>query len=302
MGVDDRRDHSFRLPGSGNDPKHYGAAIDAARSGRGNAALSASLIDLETPAIARATMLTLLSAPLDEVSSTLLLAQVDDADPLVRIAALRSLRQQPAELRMSAGSHLLRDPIRGVRIEAALTYAEFRDLLPAADARAYVDAADEYRNAMLTAASTPESMLNLAQFEMTNGDAAAAERYLRHAVKLAPNFAPAIHAWGLFLVRDGKPELALQELGRAVELEPANSRFVYVYGVALNSLGRNNDALRVLGEAYEAFPANFDIGWALATMLRDDGQRDASLRIAQELRETYPDAANISALIESLNP
>ncbi|MCH9695936.1 MAG: tetratricopeptide repeat protein [Gammaproteobacteria bacterium] len=302
MGVDDRRDHSFRLPNTASDPDHYGATISAARGASGNAALSASLIDLETPAIVRATMLTMLSAPLDEVSSTLLLAQVNDADPLVRIGALRSLRQQAPELRMAAGSHLLRDPVRSVRMEAALTYAEYRDLLPAIDARAYADAASDYRSALLGAASRAESMLNLADFETANGDTAAAERYLRHAMKLAPRSAPVAHSWGLFLVRNGDSEQALVNLRQAADLQPENRRFVYVYGVALNSLGYNEDALKWLGDAFVRFPEDFNIGWALATMLRDDGQNNESLRVARELQGVYPDAANVAALIESQEP
>ena len=33
MGVDPRRDHSFRLPDTASDPDHYGAALAAARRG-----------------------------------------------------------------------------------------------------------------------------------------------------------------------------------------------------------------------------------------------------------------------------
>ena len=33
MGVDPRRDHSFRLPNTSTDPDHYGVAIAAARDG-----------------------------------------------------------------------------------------------------------------------------------------------------------------------------------------------------------------------------------------------------------------------------
>ncbi len=38
-----------------------------------------------------------------------------DEDPLIRIAALRTLRQFPAELRLQSGSDLLDDSVRGVR-------------------------------------------------------------------------------------------------------------------------------------------------------------------------------------------
>ena len=61
MGVDDRRDHSFRLPGTSDDPDHYGAIIAAGRAGNANAELLRGIANEEFPPIARATMLSLLS-------------------------------------------------------------------------------------------------------------------------------------------------------------------------------------------------------------------------------------------------
>src|SRR5262249_16521399 len=42
-----------------------------------------------------------------------------DADPMVRVGALDMLEALPAEQRWSLASHLLADPVRGVRLRAA---------------------------------------------------------------------------------------------------------------------------------------------------------------------------------------
>ncbi len=300
MGIDERRDHSFRVPDAGKKESHYGVAIAAARDAPANPLLTAAISNPAHPAIARATMLTLMSSPATDDEAKVIVENLDDPDSLVRVAALRALRQQPAELRTQNGSHLLRDPVRAVRAEAAVTYAGFVDLLSAADARAFPRASQEYREAMLTAANTPLAAMNLAEFESTTGNTAAAGKYYEHALRLDGEFAAARHAYGLFLVRSGASGEALLQLQKAVELEPDNERFVYVLGVALNSLGRGDEALSVLYSARDHFPESFDIAWALATMLRDSGDTHAALQVAQDMNDRFPETAGVLALIESL--
>jgi tetratricopeptide (TPR) repeat protein len=260
------------------------------------------LADNTFPAIARATILTLLEPPLGEDEAQLLLEALDDPDPLVRIATLRSLRNQPPALRMKSGSHLLRDPVRGVRVEAVLTYAEYRDLLPVVDARAYQSAADDYRDYMKAAITMPGAAVRIAEFETQSGNIEQSQRHYELAIRLQPNLAANQHAYGLFLVRSGQANEALVHLREAVQLEPGVSRFVYVLGVALNSLGQSDAAIATLTRAHLEFPDDFDIAWALATMLRDMGDREAALKVAEDLLRQYPDDARIRSLINILSP
>jgi tetratricopeptide (TPR) repeat protein len=256
MGVDARRDHSFRLPDTQSDPNHYGAAIAAARTGQIDAAAARNAT---FPAIARATLLSLLRAPFDEDAMALLENAVNDPDPLVRVAALQAMHAAPPELRPSFGSALLSDPVRAVRVQAALTFVETRDLLPFEAARAYAGAAQEYRQSLLATASLPESMTILSDFEFRMGDNNQAIEYLEHAIRLDPQLAAARHSYGLALVRERRYEEALAELKQAHELEPGNARYIYVYAVALNSGGLVDDAVAVLDEARRDFPDDAEI-------------------------------------------
>ncbi len=300
MGVDDRRDHSFRLPGTADDPNHYGAIIAAGRRGNANEALLNGINDPSIPGIARATLLTLLEPDDDVRIRDLLQQQLDNEDALVRIGALRALRQQPADVRLHHGSHLLRDPVRAVRIEAVLTFIDVRDLLPLEDARAFSSAAEDYRQSALLSATAPEAVLGLAEFERRLGNEDAAAQMYEHAIRIGANSAQAQHAYGLHLVRSGQSDDALLHLERATRLDATEPQFVYVYGVALNSLGRPHDAIRVLQQALNKNPQHFDIAWALATIYRDTGDRSAARQIAKQLKATFPDIQQVDALLRSL--
>lgn len=301
MGVDDRRDHSFRLPGTANDPDHYGAIIAAGRAGNANDELLSGISNESFPAIARATMLTLLEPSDDGRIHELLKHQLDSKDALVQIGALRALRQQSAEIRLQYGSHLLRDPIRSVRIEAALTYVNERDLLPLKDARAFNGAMDDYRQSALTSSSMPAVAMSLAELERQLGNDGAAARMFEHSIRVGKDSASAHHAYGLHLVRTGQSDDALEHLKRATHLDTSEPQFIYVYGVALNSLGRPDDAVAVLQDGHDTFPEHFDIAWALATIYRDLGDRVSARRVTAELQSQHPDTEQVEALARSLH-
>ena len=300
MGVDDRRDHSFRIPGAGESASHYGSAIAAGRAGSANETLIAAIANRAFPAIARATQLALISPPAGIAAMEAINSSFGDPDPLVRIGALRALVGIPAATRGLSGSHLLRDPVRGVRIEAVLAFIEQRDLLPLEDARAFSFAIEEYRDSLLITASSPDSAVLLAELESRLGNTEAARRYYEHALRRDPKFSPAHHAFGLFLVRAQEYEKALGHLRAAAELDPSNSRNVYVFAIATNSLGRSEEALKILDDAWQQFPADYDIGFALATILRDNGAREKAITTATELKSRFPDDRNVDALLQAL--
>ncbi len=279
MGVDARRDHSFRLPGTQADPNHYGAAIAAGRRDDGNQDLLDAIANSEYPAIARATMLSLLG-PLETAEDEAALQMLASAgDPLVRLGALRALRRQRPDVRLQVGGRLLHDPMRSIRIEAAASLAEFRDLLSVDDRRAYAQAAEEYRAVLTATAALPDAALLLAEFERNNGN--DARDLYDHALRVGDRLAPVRHAYGLHVVRRGQAESALVHFRAAANLEPNEPGYAYTLGVALHSLGQSDEALATLESARERFPRHFDTNWAAATIHRDRGEQADAARIAE---------------------
>ena len=369
MVVDDRRDHSFRIPrpdlslaygtpnacedchadqdaawaiaaieewtGGAYEPRqHYGTAIAAAQRGFANRELAAVLRNEETPAIARATAISLLSSPLGGDDLQLLQETLDDEDPLVRMHALQQLAALPPEFRIQSGAAaLLSDPVRVVRIEAASTFAGLVDLLPIEQARAFAVAADELRNSFNIIANRPEAHAGLGDFESANGDVqramqhyrkalaiepmqalargnladlhramgdeGEAESVLREGLTLDPDNAALLHALGLLSARTGRPDEAVSYLRRAAELG-ANARYDYVLGIALNSTGAQDEAVKVLRAAREIYPTDFDISWGLATILRDRGDFTGAFEIADELARRYPDNTTVAGFRDAM--
>ena len=370
MVVDNRRDHSFRVPrpdltsaigtpnacsgchgdqdndwataaisgwrGSEAAPRpEFGTALDAGRHGFANPELLQVINDGAYPGIARATALSLLAQPFGSQDIRTLGTQLGSPDPLLRIAALRQLRALPTQLRLRLpGAGLLADPVRGVRIEAAVSYAGMQDLLPVEDARAYGQAERDFRDAYGNIANRPEALLALATFEMAEGNVPAAIARYEQALHIEPraataraNLADALrglnqearaeavlrdglalddtngslhHALGLSLIRSGRRPDALEELRRAAQLEPDNARFAYVFAIALNSMDQRAGALEVLRDAHERFDADFEVAMALATILRDSGDSQGALNIAYALARRHPEQPDVLALLRSL--
>jgi hypothetical protein len=85
-----------------------------------------------------------------------------DADPLLRLAALRTLRFLPAEQRWQLAHGLLDDPVRGVRLEAAsLLVAVPQDRLAPSDRALLARAIEDYVAAQRLNADRPEARVNM---------------------------------------------------------------------------------------------------------------------------------------------
>ncbi len=370
MVVDGRRDHSFRVPrpdlttsiGTPNacsgchldndaawatsainewrgseswQQAHFASAIDAGRRGFANTELVEVVNNKDFPGIARATAISLLAQPFSSQEYRTIEAELGSADALLRIAALQQVRAMPVDLRLRLpGAKLLADPVRGVRIEAAIAYAGAQDLLPMEEARAWTQAEQDFRSAYATIANRPEAHFAIASFELAQnnvptaiehfeivlriephavaarlnfadtlraiGQEARAEEILREGLALDADNAALHHSLGLLLVRSAMPEDALAELRLAAKLAPGNPRFTYVLGIALNSLGEQQEALQVMRTAYLSFDGDFDIAMGLATMLRDSGDTDVALNVAYALARRHPENQNVLALLRSL--
>ncbi len=308
----------------GHDPtgyQRYAPAFAAANAGAVGAAaqLRALAGDRTQPAIARATALVGLDANANSATLDVVAAGLRDADPLVRLGALESLANAPAELRQRYAPPLLADPLRVIRIEAAGSLAD----VPLAAAgggqhAAFERAAAEFVEAQHFNADRADARTNLGSFEARRGATAPAEQDLRAAIALDPLFVPAYanladmyraqgrdadaervlgdglrqvpksavlhHALGLALVRAKRHAQALRELAKATALDPANARYAYVYGVALYSAGRADEGIAVLVNASAKHPADTDVLAALVSFYRDRGDTAKAQAYSERLQ------------------
>jgi Flp pilus assembly protein TadD len=371
MVVDARRDHSFRVPrpdltakiaspnacngchadrstawaehaieqwyprGRWTQP-HYGEALDAGRRGLpgAEAQLARLADDAGKAGIVRATATELLAEYLGPASLPALERALHDTDGLVRSAALDAVGALTVADRLRLVVPLLRDKLRGVRIEAASALAADASELTTAERPAFDAAVAEYRAAELSNADRPESHSNLGAFAARLGDRAAArreyetglqigpwftglwvnladllreegddnagERVLRRGLAVAVDKAELHQALGLNLARQKRTEEALRELEGSAKLAPENTRYAYVYGVALLSSGKTDPALAVFESALATRPADRELLIALATTNRDLGRIDRARTFARRLVEAAPGDPGAKQLLEQL--
>ncbi len=226
MGVDGRRDHSFRVPrpdlGLGQDActdchadkdqpwaaarieewfpnsshrgPHFGSAFAPAMAGQTDSpeGLLAIALDPAQPGIVRATAAYLLqpfgSADVAEATVALLA----DADPLVRANAVTLQRQASPFDQVQRLEPLLSDPLRNVRISAAKEFLNIppQALNPEQQAGAG-QAMSEWQDAIANRLDFPETHMVLGGMALTFRNATAAERAFREVVTLDPQRAEA---------------------------------------------------------------------------------------------------------------
>ena len=372
MVIDGRHEHSFRLPrpdlslslGSPNactqchqkqkpewaaatldkwygktwrDRPHYGTALQAGAT-QGLKALPTLLElaqDSASPAIVRATALTLVAPLMQPDLLTFARQQLQDADPSVRIAALGLIESVDTVNRILAASPLLADPVRGVRIEAARILADVPDSqIASSRLGAFKSAMTEYLDYLKLNADWPAENINQGNLYMRQHNVEGAttayeraitldprfvgayvnladayrqqgrddegEKLLRQGLSLSPDAADLRHALGLLLVRLTDKTAALQELALAAKLAPDNARYAYVYAIGLNSAGKPREALAVLKAANVRQPYNLDILSALISLQRESGDNKAALIYARKAAEALPDNKEIKQLITEL--
>ncbi len=370
MVVDPRRDHSLRVPRPdlslslgtpnacnnchrdktpewaraavvkwyGEDVKpHFGAAFDEARRGRAGAdgKLAALIADAETPAIARATALEMLTINPSSRAPSILEGSFLDEDPLVRLGSLESATLLSPSERHRAVVPLLKDPVRTVRFEAAVALSSVpADLFTPEQRTALDEVLAEYRDGQRRNADWPESDLNLGNSYLARGELDEAQKAFESAIRIAPEFSPAYvnladlyrvrgddvggadilrealarlpddadlhHALGLTLVRLKRMQEAVAELGRAAALRPEEPRYSYVYAIGLSGTGDVARAIEVLAGAVERHPNDRELLFALANFYRDEGERGRALELARRLVEIRPEDADARALLNEL--
>jgi len=372
MGVDPRHDHSLRIPRPDRSlsmgvpnacnrchqdrgaqwaadellrwspqpvPGYQGfaEALDAGSRAAPGAreALIAAAEDPRQPAIARASAIALLVRHTDARIAALLRKSLEDADALVRRAAVGALALASPEARVQFLPNMLADPALSVRSAAASALAGVpAERLGVEQRAALAKAIDEYLAIQRFNADRPDAQANLGSLHAERGQLAEAEAAYRQALALDPGFVPAAvnladlyrsrgeeplaeatlraalkrepasaplrHALGLSLVRQKRLGDAVAELRQAARLAPAQARYAYVYAVALHSSGRKAEGIQALAEAHRRVPGDPVLLQALVAMERDRGDRLAAAGYARKLVELMPEDAQAKALLQSL--
>jgi len=317
MVVDDRADHSLRIPrpdltlqigtpnacnqchadqsadwaqaaitdwyGTGtSDKPHYGQALHAGRGGDPDAParLLALATDTAQPAIARATALELMRDHARPGRLQALPGLLADPDPLVRRMAVNWLEAADPRVRYQLGWPLLDDPILSVRLEAARTLAPLvRYELPAGQREQLEAAVDAYRASQLVNAERPESHLNIGLIDMAQGKVVLARKAYLKALELDPGFVPAYANLADLYRTMGSDQEARETLRQGLAKAPDNADLHHALGLLQVRRKDYSAALASLKRAAELAPDNPRYAYVYGLALKEHGDPEDALRV-----------------------
>ncbi len=319
-------------------PEHFGEIVVAARAGEAGSErrLIDAVADPERPAIYRATALAELAARPSQAGAQAALDALSDPDAAVRESALTTLESIAVPQRVQVAAHLLKDPVRGVRIEAARVLAPAVPLgLFTQKERATFDRArleyeeaqhaladrpgshmglgilysnlgdleraeDAYRHAIKVDPVHAQSRVNLAEVLFQLGRQREAQKLLQEAVALQPNDGVYHEALGRHWIRVRDYQRGLASIGRAAQLLPNEAHIQFFYGVALNDLGHIEQAIPVLQRAHELQPDNAEYLSGLVTICRDRQHWSLAQAYARELVRRHPQNPGFAQLLQDV--
>ena len=310
MGIDYRPDHSLRIPrpdlskkletpngcsttdchgdkpldwvlehytkwyGESRKP-HYGEAIAAGRARQPEAAtqLTALVEDELLPSNVRATALSLLRNYPGPATSATIEKAIQNDDPLIRHSALQLIEQPDEETILKIIAPKLYDPVRAVRLEAALTLAAVPlEKIREDDREALKNHLEEYRQAMEYNADFAPQRYNLGNLERVLGNTDKARQYYLAAIGIDDQFFPAKVNLAMEYNGAGENEEAEQLLLEVVEQHPQMYEIAYSLGLLLSEMEKYEEAAIYLGRAADSMPhysrAQYNYGLALLKLKR----------------------------------
>lgn len=131
----------------------------------------------------------------------------------------------------------------------------------------------------------PALLMELGSAMAAAGRAVDAERELRRAIRLAPDWAEAHHHLGVLLLKRGLYQPSVTALRRAVELDDADGEAYFYLGEGLNQLGEVDEALAALERAVQLQPGNGRAYFAMGILYDRKHLRQEATTMYRKARE-----------------
>ncbi len=295
MGVDFRRDHSFRVPRpdlsvsdgnpnacnechANNTPEwaasyidkwyglsrrpHFGTVFAAARRGEESAVPGLVNIALDElfPVIVRATAIYELERFPDSTGMQAIITSLDDPESLIRYQALQSYLPASMEEMLELMSPMLNDPVKAVRMQAA------------------------FRMSSIPVEGMDSSLYREFNESLTE---------YRYAMEYTGEFAASRHNLGVIYQNTGRYELAEKNFLAAIRIDDEFYPSMVNLAVTYNQLGKNDEAEAVLRHMIKDFPGYHDAHYSLGLLLAEKGDYTGALESLETASELVPDYARI---------
>lgn len=252
---------------------------------------------------------------------------LQDANPMVRSAAIESLAFLPQQQRVELLLPLVNDAAKVVRMAVANQLAGAVEQPTAVVQKLFneyeqsqlltqnqpgtqlnlgsfyhrqgnvVRAKQAYERALLIEPAFVPALVNLADIYRAESDDNKAKQYLNKALKIAPDSAAVHYSLGLLYVREKNLAQALGLFKTAANLPTAEPRYAYTYAIALESAGSLSKAIDALTTADKRWPNNPELLMALATYLDRVSNDAAILPVLSRLSRIMPGNPDVQGLV-----
>ncbi|KPC55353.1 multiheme c-type cytochrome [Amantichitinum ursilacus] len=276
--------------GKQTHPPSFGEMMSSLRHGKIGAAdvLNTLVLDPTIPPLRRATALEEAARYPGNATTRVVTLALKDADPLVRSAAVDASGMWPPEARQPLLTPLLTDPVRQVRISVARQLVDVRDQLGAARPQ-WDKAIAEYRAVQNALAERAEAQTNLASLDRDLGQHDAAQQALARALKLNPDFLPAITLQADYLSAAGQDQQSVAVLQSALAKHTDSGLLYHALGLAQIRAGDRVGALVSLKTAWQKSPDDALYGFVYAVALHDTGDVKGAIRQLDAVMQKHPE-------------
>ncbi|MCM2678225.1 multiheme c-type cytochrome [Echinimonas agarilytica] len=323
MVVDDRRDHSFKVPRplladaigspsvcqSCHEDKDATWAADEiktwngktvhsdwplanahARMMRPNAEqeLMRYIKDDELPGIVRATLYEQLAHYANERTLNEASEGLSDSDPLVRRAAAEVYRGTPQEMRWQALSPLLEDPNLQVRASVTAMLADIQPIAPAHIKPVLNQAIAEYRETFSQIMDMPSSHVALALLEQQLGQQKLAKTHYLNALRIDPYYIAAMVNLADIYRNEGDAKNEQAQYEAALKVAPDSAAVQHGFGLFMLRQKRYDESLKYLFEATQQVGAIPQYSFVYAVALDHQGQKGKAIDVLQEATSEWP--------------
>lgn len=260
---------------------HYGTIIAAGRaqSPKAEPQLIRLAADALYPTIVRATALSLLRAYPSEASRNSFVKALNAGEDLLRYTAIHNLPSLPPETVVKMVAPKLYDPVKAVRIEAAVTLASFPEhMLRGDDKATFTQALAEYRKAMEYNSDFAPQRYNLGNLSLALGEPEKAISYYQQAIQIDEFFFPAKVNLAMQYNAVGNNKDAEPLLREVVKQDPSQYQVAYSLGLLLAEMQQFEESVIYLGMAADGMPrhARARYNHALALLKLKQWQQGAS--------------------------
>jgi tetratricopeptide (TPR) repeat protein len=217
-----------------------------------------------------------------------LLQSLEHTNALVRsktARALDALVEQPDGVVREALRRHLEDPVRSVRLSAALGLRARVD--PASTAGRELD---YYLNHH---ADQPVGQLQLGNYWFARDQPEKALAHLQRAVQWDTNSAPIRHELAVVLSTVGRAREAVEQLEAACRLEPREAEYRYKLGLAYNELGDRARTIDALEEAVRLAPRHARALYNLGLAYNARGETENAIQMLVRAESAAPEDAHI---------